>query len=149
VIGLYILLADNDHEGFEDTAVWEPRLYEYQQKAANVLFFTFLHPVTMDVPPAFSNLAKTRGTNVPGAVPADTVMLFAIGKYDKLKSRQLLAASTECSAGSNDHFVVVLQSRNLATRRNNHATLQSTITQPFNATITQPCNAAITQPCNA
>merc|ERR1719191_2064082 len=33
----------------------------------------------MDVPPAFVNLAKTRGTNKEGAVPADTVILFAPG----------------------------------------------------------------------
>ena len=34
----------------------------------------------MDVPPAFENLAKTRGTGVEGAIPSDTVILFAIGK---------------------------------------------------------------------
>ena len=81
VLGLYVLLADDDHEGFESEAVWEPRLYEWQQKAANVLFFTFIHPITMDVPPSFANLAKTRGTAVEGAIPADTVILFAIGGY--------------------------------------------------------------------
>jgi hypothetical protein len=80
VMGLYILLADDDHEGFENNAIWQPRLYEWQQKAANVLFFTFIHPVTMDVPPAFEDLAKTRGTGVDGAIPSDTVILFAIGK---------------------------------------------------------------------
>jgi len=81
VMGLYILLADDDHEGYESNAVWEPRLHEWQQKGANVLFFTFIHPVTMDVPPSFENLAKTRGTNVDGAIPSDTVILFAIGGY--------------------------------------------------------------------
>jgi len=81
VMGLYVLLADDDHEGFENDAHWEPRLYDWQQKAANVLFFTFIHPVTMDVPPAFENLAKTRGTGVEGAIPSDTVILFAIGGY--------------------------------------------------------------------
>ena len=34
----------------------------------------------MDVPPAFEDLAKTRGTGVEGAIPSDTVILFAIGK---------------------------------------------------------------------
>ena len=68
------------NEGFENNAVWQPRLYDWQQKAANVLFFTFIHPVTMDVPPAFEDLAKTRGTGVDGAIPSDTVILFAIGK---------------------------------------------------------------------
>jgi len=81
VMGLYILLADDDHEGYESNAIWEPRLYEWQKKGANVLFFTFIHPVTMDVPPAFENLAKTRGTGVDGAIPSDTVILFAIGGY--------------------------------------------------------------------
>lgn len=81
VMGLYVLLADDDHDGFESEADWEPRLYEWQQQAANVLFFTFIHPVTMDVPPAFQKLAKTRGTNQPGAIPSDTVILFAIGGY--------------------------------------------------------------------
>ena len=80
-MGFYILLADDDHEGFESDAIWEPELHEWQQKAANVLFFTFIHPVTMAVPPAFEKLAKTRGTGQPGAVPADTVILFAIGGY--------------------------------------------------------------------
>ncbi len=80
-MGIYILLADDDHKGFENNADWEPRLYDYQQKGANVLFFTFIHPQTMDIPPAFEKLAKTRGTNVEGAIPADTVIMFAIGGY--------------------------------------------------------------------
>lgn len=81
VLGLYVLLADDDHEGYESEAVWEPRLYEWQQKAANVLFFTFIHPITMDIPPAFEALAKTRGQDIPGAIPKDTVVLFALGGY--------------------------------------------------------------------
>ena len=79
VMGLYVLLADDDHDGYENDVVWEPRLYEWQQKAANVLFFTFIHPIKMDVPPAFESLAKTRGKNIPGAIPKDTVIIFAIG----------------------------------------------------------------------
>jgi len=35
----------------------------------------------MDVPPSFQKLAATRGTNAPGAIPAETVILFAIGGY--------------------------------------------------------------------
>merc|ERR1719361_1561003 len=84
-MGLYVLLADDDHEGFrsEDCASddCQPRLYPYQQTGANVLFFTFIHPTTMEVPPAFQHLARTRGTNQPGAVPKDTVILFALGGY--------------------------------------------------------------------
>ena len=79
-MGISVLLADDDHKGFESNADWEPRLYEYQQHGANVLFFTFIHPQTMEVPPAYTKLAQTRGTNVEGAVPADTVIIFAIGK---------------------------------------------------------------------
>ena len=78
-MGIYILLADEDHEGFESNADWEPRLYDYQQKSANLLFFTFIHPITMEVPPSFQKLAATRGKNIEGAIPKDTVILFAIG----------------------------------------------------------------------
>merc|ERR1719225_526194 len=35
----------------------------------------------MDVPPAFQKLAATRGTGAPGSVPANTVIMFAIGGY--------------------------------------------------------------------
>ena len=80
VLGLYILLADDSEEGYENNNDdWTPELYEWQQEAANVLFFTFIHPDTMDIPPAFEKLAKTRGTGAPGSVPADTVIIFAIG----------------------------------------------------------------------
>ena len=89
------------------------------QEGANVLFFTFINPATMDVPAAFQKLgnffkcfwfktqgqlkqlyvylryendgkndylyllssAATRGTGVEGAVPADTLIIFAIGGW--------------------------------------------------------------------
>ncbi len=44
-----------------------------------MLFFTFIHPSTMAIPPSFKKLAATRGTDQPGAVPQDTVIIFAIG----------------------------------------------------------------------
>ncbi|XP_040567756.1 uncharacterized protein [Lepeophtheirus salmonis] len=82
IIGIYVLLADNDEEGFEnDSDSWTPELFEWQQKAANVLFFTFIHPETMDVPPAFQKLASTRGSSSPGSVPSDAIIIFAIGGY--------------------------------------------------------------------
>jgi len=81
ILGLYILLADDDEDGYDSTAEWEPELFEWQQKGSNVLFFTFIHPGTMDVPPSFKKLAASRGTGKPGAVPADTVIMFAIGGY--------------------------------------------------------------------
>ena len=46
---------------------------------ANVLFFTFINPDSMKVPKSFEKLAKTRGTRAEGAVPSDTVIMFAIG----------------------------------------------------------------------
>merc|ERR1712121_568753 len=81
VLGMYILLADNTEDDFHDDADWEPLLYSYQQDGANVLFFTFIDPSTMEVPLAFQKLAATRGTDAEGAVPSDTRILFAIGGY--------------------------------------------------------------------
>jgi len=81
VLGLYILLADDDEDGFGSDAEWEPQLFDWQKEASNVLFFTFIHPGTMEVPPSFQKLAATRGTDAPGAIPANTVILFALGGY--------------------------------------------------------------------
>ena len=78
-MGFYVLLSDDTESGYESHRNWYPKLHKYMQEGANVLFFTFIHPETMEVPPAFANLAKTRGTNEPGAVPKDTVILFALG----------------------------------------------------------------------
>ena len=93
VLGLYILLADDDEDGFDSNAEWNPELFPWQQKAANVLFFTFIHPGTMEVPPSFQKLAASRGSesevskpsstnsSFQGSVPSDTVIMFAIGGY--------------------------------------------------------------------
>jgi len=82
VIGMYILLADDTEEGYHTAnGDWEPLLHPYQQTGANVLFFTFINPATMDVPISFRKLAASRGTNADGAVPADTRIIFAIGGY--------------------------------------------------------------------
>ena len=79
---MYVLLADDYVENFETRADnWEPRLYPWQQETANVLFFTFIHPESMEVPLSYQKLTATRGTNEPGAVPKDTVIMFAIGGY--------------------------------------------------------------------
>ena len=82
VLGIYIVLADNTEDGFGDDANWDPKLYEYQQSGANVLFFTFIDPKTMKVPNAFQKLASTRGSSEPGSVPKDTKIIFAIGGYE-------------------------------------------------------------------
>ena len=58
---------------------WNPKLYEYQQKGANVLFFTFINPEIMKLPLSFQKLAATRGNGEEGSVPADTKIIFAIG----------------------------------------------------------------------
>lgn len=78
---MYILLADDTEDGFHSDADWEPKLFEYQQKGANVLFFTFINPETMEIPLAFQKLSATRGTDAEGAVPKDTKIIFAIGGY--------------------------------------------------------------------
>jgi hypothetical protein len=44
VVGLYIILADDTEEGFHTDSDWDPKLFEYQQTGANVLFFTFINP---------------------------------------------------------------------------------------------------------
>jgi len=81
VMGMYILLADDTEKGYETKADWEPKLHAYQQQGANVLFFTFINPETMEIPRSFKKLAATRGTNTDGAVPEDTLIIFAIGGY--------------------------------------------------------------------
>lgn len=80
-LGMYLLLADDFEDGFHSDADWEPKLFEYQQKGANVLFFTFVNPETMEIPLAFQKLAATRGTGTEGAVPSETKIIFAIGGY--------------------------------------------------------------------
>ena len=62
ILGLYVLLADDDEDGFGSSADWQPKLFPWQQESANVLFFTFIHPGTMAVPPSFQTLAASRGT---------------------------------------------------------------------------------------
>ena len=81
-VGIYTLLADDYEEGFDTNATdWEPLLHPYMQEAPNVLYFTFINPENMIVPPSFQKLAATRGTGAVGSVPADTVILFALGGY--------------------------------------------------------------------
>jgi len=81
IMGLYVLLADDTEDGFGTNADWDPKLFKWQQEASNVLFFTFIHPDSMEVPLAYQKLAATRGSGTPGSVPADTVIMFAIGGY--------------------------------------------------------------------
>jgi len=81
IVGLYILLADDSEDGYDSNSDWQPELFEWQRTASNVLFFTFIHPTTMEVPPSFEKLAASRNTGLPGSVPKDTIIMFAIGGY--------------------------------------------------------------------
>merc|ERR1711892_1309205 len=78
-LGMYLALADDTVEGYHDNSDWVPSLYPYQQQGANVLFFTFINPETMGIPISFGKLAATRGKDSEGAVPKDTLIIFAIG----------------------------------------------------------------------
>ena len=95
-MAFYVLLADDTEKGYESDRDWHPKLYPYMQTGANVLLFTFIHPETMEVPPAFANLAKTRGTDEEGAVPKDTVILFALGNMIAGKLFACTALSIFC-----------------------------------------------------
>merc|ERR1712038_804553 len=82
VMGFYLPLADDTEEGFgTNNCDWEPELYDYQVEAGNVLFFTFINPETMEVPCAFEKLMATKGSGAKGAIPDDTIVLFALGGY--------------------------------------------------------------------
>ncbi len=78
-VGLYSLLADDTDPRYPSHANWQPELHPYQQEGFSTLYLTFIRPDTMEVPPAFTRLARTRGTNQAGAVPAQTRIIFAIG----------------------------------------------------------------------
>lgn len=78
-VGLYSLLADDDDRTYKSELDWQPSLYPYQQQGFNTLYFTFIRPDTMEVPPAFSNLARSRGVPAEGAVPSHTKIIFAVG----------------------------------------------------------------------
>ena len=81
VVGLYLRLANDNLDGYGTDSDWNPELYEYQKFSANILFFAFINPETMKVPISFQKLAATRGTGSPGAIPANTKIMFAIGGY--------------------------------------------------------------------
>merc|ERR1711936_1195950 len=55
--------------------------YTYHPAWPNKIMGLFIHPDTMAIPPSYQKLAAIRGTDLPGAVPRDTVIMFAIGGY--------------------------------------------------------------------
>jgi len=80
MLGMYVLIADDTDKVYTSTYKWTPQLYPYQQKGTNVVYLTFLNPKLMPaVPPGMAALAQSRGSGKPGAVPADTAIIFAIG----------------------------------------------------------------------
>ena len=80
MLGMYVLVADDTDKTYTSEYKWNPALFPYQAKGANTLFLTFLNPAKMPaVPPAMANLAQSRGTGQPGAVPSNTTIMFAIG----------------------------------------------------------------------
>jgi len=75
--GFYCLLADDSVTGYTSSDNWQPALYDYQTTGANVLWFTFINPQNMTVPPAFANLAKCRGQS--GCPTSSQKIIFSIG----------------------------------------------------------------------
>jgi len=78
-VGLYSLLADDSDARYTSHSLWQPALHPYQQQGFSTLYLTFIRPDTMEVPPAFVQLTQSRGSNAPGAVPANTRIIFAVG----------------------------------------------------------------------
>jgi len=80
-MGMYTLIADDTVPGYTSKDDWQPALPNYLQSGSNVLFFTFINPTNMAVPPSFVNFAKSRGSNAAGAIPSGTKIMFSIGGY--------------------------------------------------------------------
>jgi len=98
---MYVLVADDTDAVYTSEHEWTPQLYPYQQAGANVLFLTFLNPAKMPaVPPAFANLAKSRGQGTSGAVSNETTIMFAIGgqAYSDGSCWSWLTSSTKAEA---------------------------------------------------
>jgi hypothetical protein len=74
---------------------------------------------------------------------------LGIGKeFTKSPFHGFLAASTECSTGSNDHFVVVVGGGGVQSLvQFDGRPLGGASFQYKHCAITQHCNATITQPC--
>merc|ERR1740130_228146 len=72
--------TDDTDKVYTSTYKWTPQLFPYQQTGSNLIYLTFLNPKLMPaVPPGMAALAQSRGSGKPGAVPAGTAVLFAIG----------------------------------------------------------------------
>ena len=85
-VAFYLLMADETISGYGSRDDWNPRLHPYQQRGANMYIFTFINPITLTVPRSFATLARSKGTNAPGAVPSDAKILFSIGGFGYSKS---------------------------------------------------------------
>jgi hypothetical protein len=80
MMGMYVLVADDTDKVYTSEHEWTPQLFDYQAHGSNTIFLTFLNPAKMPaVPPGMANLARSRGTGLPGSVPNGTTIMFAIG----------------------------------------------------------------------
>ena len=79
ILGMYVLLADDTVPGYTSNDTWQPYLQPTITMGSNTVFFTFINPTTMSVPPAFTKLAKTRGASGTRSIPSTTTILFSIG----------------------------------------------------------------------
>jgi len=101
MLGMYVLVADDTDKVYTSTHTWTPQLFPYQQTGSNVIYLTFLNPKLMPaVPPAMAALAQSRGSGKKGAVPAGTVVLFAIGgqAYSQGEKWDWLTSSAKAEA---------------------------------------------------
>merc|ERR1719369_1927228 len=92
IVGLYILLADEEKEGHENNATkWTPELYEWQQQAANVLFITFIKPDDeFIVPKSFKDLAATRGTGAGNSKASGENLVHFVKKLKSLQPNMIV-----------------------------------------------------------
>jgi chitinase len=78
-LGHYLLIADDGTE-YNSNRDWQPMLHPYQKSGSNLLYLFTINATQMPkLPPAFINLAKTRGTGKPGSVPKGTTIIAALG----------------------------------------------------------------------
>jgi hypothetical protein len=79
LLGHYLLIAD-DTTPYDSARDWQPVLHPYQQQGSNLLYLFSVNASHMpSLPPAFINLAKTRGTGARGSVPQGTLIIAALG----------------------------------------------------------------------
>ena len=77
-LGMYCLIADDAVTNYTGDADWQPKLYPYQEKGANVIWMTFVNPETMPaIPPAMKRLAACKGEE--GCPGKDVPTIVSVG----------------------------------------------------------------------